>query len=151
MAHARCRSRQGPRAAETSGTGRASDGGRAVFDAPIIGSVRGGRESRGGDLNLESLREKLRCPTCGNRLVLVESGPTLECARCPETFPIEHGIPRMVTSAAREALAGAGGESAMDPRQVATARSFGFEWERFSEMYAEWETSFLEYVAPHGP
>ena len=38
-----------------------------------------------------------------------------------------------------------------DTRQVATARSFGFEWSRFPETRDEWERNFLEYVAPHGP
>lgn len=103
-------------------------------------------------MNVEALRDGLRCPTCGGRLGLGETGPTLECARCPESFPIVRGIPRMVTSAVRRALAGDDdGDSVMDPRQVETARSFGFEWERFSEMYTEWEASFLEYVAPHRP
>jgi SAM-dependent methyltransferase len=38
-----------------------------------------------------------------------------------------------------------------DAQQVATARSFGFEWGRFPEMRGEWERNFLEYQAPHPP
>lgn len=38
-----------------------------------------------------------------------------------------------------------------DAQQVETARSFGYEWTKFPEMYAEWEQSFLSYMQPHGP
>jgi ubiquinone/menaquinone biosynthesis C-methylase UbiE len=36
-------------------------------------------------------------------------------------------------------------------RQVETALSFGFEWNRFPEMYEQWNQSFLDYMQPHRP
>jgi SAM-dependent methyltransferase/uncharacterized protein YbaR (Trm112 family) len=89
--------------------------------------------------------ERLRCPACGARVS--DGGESLRCTACSEVYPVVDGIPRMLTSSTRAALGGEG--TALDPRQVATAESFGFEWHRFSQMYAEWEPSFLEYVAPH--
>lgn len=49
----------------------------------------------------------------------------------------------------REALLGRGEASGFDAKQVETALSFGFEWHRFPEMYAEWEKQFLDYMQPH--
>lgn len=37
----------------------------------------------------------------------------------------------------------------VDPRVIATAESFGFEWTHFPEMYAEWERNFRDYFTPH--
>jgi SAM-dependent methyltransferase len=37
----------------------------------------------------------------------------------------------------------------MDAVQSGTAGSFGFEWNRFPEMYEEWEQSFVNYMNPH--
>jgi 2-polyprenyl-3-methyl-5-hydroxy-6-metoxy-1,4-benzoquinol methylase len=36
-----------------------------------------------------------------------------------------------------------------DAKQAKTALSFGYEWQRFPEMYAEWEKQFLDYMQPH--
>ena len=58
-------------------------------------------------------------------------------------------IPRMLLSPLREALSGESHASESDDRQVRTAQSFGYEWTRFPEMYAEWEQSFLNYMQPH--
>lgn len=51
----------------------------------------------------------------------------------------------------REALTKQDSSTSVDTRQVATAKSFGFEWNRFPEMRDEWERNFLEYMAPRGP
>jgi SAM-dependent methyltransferase/uncharacterized protein YbaR (Trm112 family) len=99
-------------------------------------------------VSLAVWQDALRCTACGGPLAAGEA--ELRCVLCAETFPIADGIPRMLTASARRALRGESGD-ALDPRQVATAQSFGYEWQRFHEMYAEWEASFLEYVAPHGP
>jgi SAM-dependent methyltransferase len=49
----------------------------------------------------------------------------------------------------RRAINGAPGGAA--DVGVATAKSFGFEWAAFPEMYAEWEAAFQGYMQPHGP
>jgi SAM-dependent methyltransferase len=36
-----------------------------------------------------------------------------------------------------------------DAKQAKTALSFGYEWQCFPEMYAEWEKQFLDYMQPH--
>jgi len=51
----------------------------------------------------------------------------------------------------REALANGPLKGDVDIRQVETARSFGFEWNHFCEMYDEWEKAFFEYMQPHAP
>lgn len=61
------------------------------------------------------------------------------------------GLPRMLLSPFREALLGDRETTAADNEEVKTALSFGFEWTRFPEMYAEWNQSFLDYMQPHGP
>lgn len=74
----------------------------------------------------------------------------LQCSKCEESFPIINGIPRMLISPAREALQ-RGQASEVVPPYVATAQSFDFEWQHFSEMYDEWKPNFLAYMAPHAP
>jgi 2-polyprenyl-3-methyl-5-hydroxy-6-metoxy-1,4-benzoquinol methylase len=55
----------------------------------------------------------------------------------------------MLLSPFREALLGDGTATGADAKQVETALSFGFEWQRFPEMYDEWEKQFLSYMQPH--
>ena len=99
----------------------------------------------------------LRCPGCGRALQPANETPitdgemSLRCDRCDETFPVIDGVPRMLLTPMREAMMASGPHDGADTRQVATARSFGFEWSRFPEMRDEWERNFLEYMAPHGP
>jgi SAM-dependent methyltransferase/uncharacterized protein YbaR (Trm112 family) len=107
-------------------------------------------------VSTEKLVETLRCPGCHGPLG-VNSGHAqnngdvyLECATCKEQFPIVRDVPRMLLGPLREALLGQKEVANEDP-QVKTALSFGFEWTRFPEMYAEWDRSFLDYMQPHGP
>jgi SAM-dependent methyltransferase/uncharacterized protein YbaR (Trm112 family) len=103
----------------------------------------------------ETLLERLRCPGCSGKLCVRAGHPEdnvdfyLECATCKEMFPVIDGIPRLLLSPLREALLGDNSAAASDDRQVMTALSFGFEWTRFPEMYAEWERSFFDYMQPH--
>jgi SAM-dependent methyltransferase len=74
------------------------------------------------------------------------------CTKCGDRFPIIDGIPRMLLAPMREQLLD--NRSLTDSQfaaEVATARSFGFEWTRFSEMYSEWERNFDEYMSPLDP
>jgi len=108
-------------------------------------------------LSMERLLEVLRCPACQGQLCVSDGSAEnngdiyLECQRCQQQFPIINNIPRLLLSPLREALLGNGAASGDYDPQVKTARSFGFEWTRFPEMYEEWGRSFLSYMQPHGP
>jgi ubiquinone/menaquinone biosynthesis C-methylase UbiE len=57
----------------------------------------------------------------------------------------------MLLPAIRAALKEDASVNAFDAKQARTALSFGYEWQRFPEMYAEWEKQFLDYMQPHNP
>jgi SAM-dependent methyltransferase/uncharacterized protein YbaR (Trm112 family) len=103
----------------------------------------------------EKLLETLRCPACLSGLrqsdehAQSNGDAYLECTSCREQFPIVRDVPRMLLSPLREALLGE--KKIAGDSQVKTARSFGFEWTRFPEMYQEWNQSFLDYMQPHAP
>jgi ubiquinone/menaquinone biosynthesis C-methylase UbiE/uncharacterized protein YbaR (Trm112 family) len=98
----------------------------------------------------DKLLETIRCPACHGELMIADASQ-LRCEQCKEVFPIVEGIPRLLLSPLREALAGNGQITGDDAVQVKTAQSFGFEWNRFPEMYREWQQSFLNYMQPHPP
>ncbi len=102
----------------------------------------------------DKLLETLRCPGCQGRLSLTDQASKdqpagFECTQCHELFPVINNIPRLVLSPLREALVEQKAGSEIHDPQVKTAQSFGYEWTRFPEMYAEWEQSFLDYMQPH--
>lgn len=107
--------------------------------------------------DLQALLDALRCPECSAQLFAKSASfnrdaeAALECRRCGQRFSIRNGIPRMLSLSMRDALSGETLGMDVDRRQVATARSFGYEWARFPDMYQEWERNFLEYMAPHTP
>ena len=92
---------------------------------------------------IETLLETLRCPNC--RASLTMDG-TLHCSQCNIVYPIIDGIPRLLLPSMREALNGTGRTMTIE---ADTARSFGYEWHRFPEMYEEWEKQFFNYMQPH--
>lgn len=99
---------------------------------------------------VEKLLETLRCPSCRSSLSSYVDN-SLTCARCDISYPIVDGIPRLLSPKMRDALRGDVSATGMDSAQVETALSFGYEWQRFPEMYEEWEKQFLNYMQPHGP
>ena len=106
-------------------------------------------------LSQQRLLEVFRCPGCRESLRRDEvaingADALLTCVNCGETFPIIDGIPRLLLPPLRGALLGKTAATGTDARQIETALSFGFEWNQFPEMYAEWEQSFLDYMQPHG-
>jgi len=101
------------------------------------------------DFDKQKLLETLRCPSCRGGLSFADDNDLL-CTACNLTFPIVNEIPRLLLPPLRDAFLGSGG-TAHDAKQVETALSFGFEWQRFPEMYTEWERQFLEYMKPHAP
>jgi SAM-dependent methyltransferase/uncharacterized protein YbaR (Trm112 family) len=100
-------------------------------------------------LEIDRLIDTLRCPAC--RGELVNADDALKCSACDVLYPVIKGIPRMVSPELRKALAGEVSATGTDAKQVETALSFGYEWQRFPEMYDEWERQFLDYMQPHGP
>jgi SAM-dependent methyltransferase/uncharacterized protein YbaR (Trm112 family) len=103
-------------------------------------------------LQKEKLLSSLRCAGCAGHLELyAESNDQrqLMCVSCGLSFPIENDIPRMLLPTIRGALNEDAAVSGFDAKQVRTALSFGYEWQRFPEMYAEWEKQFLDYMRPH--
>jgi 2-polyprenyl-3-methyl-5-hydroxy-6-metoxy-1,4-benzoquinol methylase len=107
--------------------------------------------------DLQALLDALRCPECSAKLLAISASfdrdaeAALECRLCGQRFSIRNGIPRMLSSSMRAALSGKTLSSDVDQRQVAAARSFGYEWAHFPDMYREWERNFLEYMSPHTP
>jgi len=101
------------------------------------------------DFDKQKLVETLRCPSCRGSLSFADDDDLL-CSACNLSFPIVNEIPRLLLPPLRDAFLGSGG-TAHDAKQVETALSFGFEWQRFPEMYTEWERQFLEYMKPHAP
>ncbi len=98
-------------------------------------------------LHEEPLTAFLRCPNCSGGLDATDAQIT--CSVCGLTFPIDNDIPRMLLPAIRAALQQDSVANAFDAKQAKTALSFGYEWQRFPEMYAEWEKQFLDYMQPH--
>jgi len=96
---------------------------------------------------LEKLLETLRCPNCRSKFS--HSADVFVCSGCNLSYPIVDNIPRLLLPAMRDALRGEGAATAVEETQADTARSFGYEWHRFPEMYEEWERQFLDYMQPH--
>jgi glycosyltransferase involved in cell wall biosynthesis/SAM-dependent methyltransferase/uncharacterized protein YbaR (Trm112 family) len=97
----------------------------------------------------EKIIETLRCPACEGRLE--QAGEDLRCVSCSLTFPVINDIPRMLLPGLRGPLLEDTTASRDDEKQVKTALSFGYEWQRFPEMYAQWEKNFRDYMQPHDP
>ncbi len=113
------------------------------------------RKSMG--VSTKELLEALRCPICHQVLRMksefVPDGedPHLECSKCQEGFPVIGDVPRLLPSPLREALLRSEVNGRDSNQQIKTARSFGFEWSQFPEMYDEWRQRFLDYMKPRGP
>jgi SAM-dependent methyltransferase/uncharacterized protein YbaR (Trm112 family) len=98
---------------------------------------------------MRELEENLRCPGCSGRLEASSAEAQLTCISCRLSFPVKNGIPRMLLPSIRSALQDDALVSAFDAKQAKTALSFGYEWQRFPEMYEEWEKQFFDYMQPH--
>ena len=121
------------------------------------------------------LLDMLVCPLCGGALGLKafrkESNEVmdglLECRGCRKSFPVIGGIPRMLPSSMINAqlLQGFaktyGSKVPSDVKEAGaptgeklkerTSRSFGFQWNVFSQMFGEYEKNFLNYIKPLEP
>jgi SAM-dependent methyltransferase len=104
---------------------------------------------------IEKMLNTLRCPGCQGAIGKHSAEGAdkdityLECMSCKDRFPVVRDIPRMLLPPLRDALLRDEPTSRIDDPQIKTARSFGYEWTRFPEMYVEWEQTFLDYMQPH--
>ena len=95
------------------------------------------------------LLDYLVCPVCKDTLDCtpdaggqddLETG-TLTCTHCGKVYPIVRGIPRMLPPD-------------MQPEQQQTSDAFGWQWQEFNRLHADWDTyedQFLDWVAPLQP
>ena len=91
------------------------------------------------------LVDDLVCPVSGDALRPVSGAVNgaivdgrLECIGCDRTFPVEDGVPRLVPPDLVE-------------QQRKTASAFVWQWQHFSEMHAEYEAQFLDWLDPIDP
>jgi uncharacterized protein YbaR (Trm112 family) len=91
------------------------------------------------------LLQYLICPSCEQALSLanitVEEDAEiiegeLKCLSCQATFPVVRGIPRF---AVPERIQG---------EKAATAASFGWQWQHFTQQDDRYEEQFLGWIAP---
>jgi len=80
--------------------------------------------------------DPVRLETAGD-LEEVESGE-LVCDGCGRRWPIRDGIPRLVPPD-------------LEDQQQKTAAAFGWQWQHFAEMHAEFEGQFLDWLHPIEP
>jgi SAM-dependent methyltransferase/uncharacterized protein YbaR (Trm112 family) len=116
----------------------------------------------------------LVCPSCGKGLalrVLGEEGREiteglLTCKGCGDSYPVIRGIARMLPASMINrhlldsfmekhgnlpASFGRAERSSTQAVKERTSKSFGFQWNVFSEMHKEYEKNFLNYVHPKDP
>ncbi len=96
----------------------------------------------------ERLLPYLACPACGGELVLaataVRDGTeimegALNCSSCARGFPIMRGVPRFARLDQVEA------------DKAATAESFGFSWQHFTQADERYAEQFLGWITPVKP
>jgi len=94
------------------------------------------------------LLQYLSCPSCEKELSLGKVAATedaeiiegeLQCVSCQATFPILRGIPRFA------------GLDRLQEEKAATASSFGWQWQHFTQQDDRYEEQFLGWIAPVKP
>jgi len=120
----------------------------------------------------KSLLNYICCPTCKKEFSLSifkdKDGEVLEGAlkcSCGKSFPIINSIPRVLPDNLMETVESRfpeffskhkeffngirkGSVSFESVKKEKTSKSFGFEWEKFSDMRGEWEKNFNFYFEP---
>lgn len=95
----------------------------------------------------KKLMQYLACPSCGGELQLSEAESEgieilegeLNCASCAVRYPIVRGVPRFANL------------NEIEEDKAATASSFGWEWQHFTqedELYAEQMLGWIDPVQP---
>ncbi|HZE68537.1 MAG TPA: methyltransferase domain-containing protein [Pyrinomonadaceae bacterium] len=94
------------------------------------------------------LLQYLACPGCAAAVTLgnvtaIEDEEIIEgelkCSACPLAFPIVRGIPRFATP------------DRINGEKAATAASFGWQWQHFTQHDERYEEQFLGWIAPITP
>src|SRR6266496_4721269 len=94
------------------------------------------------------LLQYIVCPACEVALALATSTLSegeeimegeLQCRSCRATFPIVGGIPRFATP------------ERIHAEKAATAASFGWQWQHFTQQDDRYEEQFLGWIAPIKP
>ena len=93
----------------------------------------------------ERLLQYLACPACGGdlRIQVVEErdgieiiGATLQCCSCAQRFPVIRGVPRFADL------------SEIEADKAATAASFGWEWQHFTQEDNRYADQMLGWLDP---
>jgi SAM-dependent methyltransferase len=93
----------------------------------------------------QSLLQYLACPACDGSLELAAITASdgshvlegrLDCASCKAEFPITRGIPRFAVA------------EKLDVDKAATAASFGWQWQHFTQEDQKYNDQFLAWIAP---
>lgn len=96
----------------------------------------------------ERLLNYLACPSCAGTILLASEGRReaeqiiegqLSCGSCQRTWPITRGVPRFASLDDIEA------------EKAATAASFGWQWQRFTQSDDKYAQQFLGWIAPVRP
>lgn len=96
----------------------------------------------------QRLLQYLACPACKSTITLravnTKEGEEimegeLACSGCPNSFPILRGIPRFVRP------------DQIESEKAATAASFGWQWQYFTQRDHRYEDQFLGWIAPVKP
>lgn len=94
------------------------------------------------------LLQYLACPSCASEIRLFSVAKTegeeilegdLDCTACGRHFPVARGVPRFADL------------SQIEEEKAATASSFGWEWQHFTESDERYSEQFLGWIAPVEP
>lgn len=104
------------------------------------------------DSNDPDLKERvlqyLACPSCAGAIVLTSTGEReadeiikgqLSCSSCERTWPIVRGVPRFAEL------------DRVEENKAATAASFGWQWQHFTQADEKYDQQFLGWIAPVRP
>jgi SAM-dependent methyltransferase/uncharacterized protein YbaR (Trm112 family) len=94
------------------------------------------------------LLDYLVCPDCQTALdcqVITEVDQDIEtgqltCPHCRVIYPIVRGIPRFVTT-----------DRPLTGDNIKTADAFGWQWQKFHELHADYQNQFLDWIDPIQP
>ncbi|HYJ48153.1 MAG TPA: methyltransferase domain-containing protein, partial [Pyrinomonadaceae bacterium] len=94
------------------------------------------------------LLQYLACPTCGGNIRLLSVAKIegeeilegdLDCDGCERHFPVVRGVPRFADL------------SRIEEEKAATASSFGWQWQHFTQSDGLYAEQFLGWIAPVQP
>jgi len=96
----------------------------------------------------ERLLQFLACPSCAGTVQIAKASgrngeeiieAELACTSCPARWPVIRGIPRFAIL------------KSVDDEKAATAASFGWQWQHFTQADEKYEQQFLGWIAPVTP